>query len=292
MDDILSRLALCTFSTGPTMVREVLGDWIEFVGGRPREVIFAVAERDGVVPPIYEELQAEGKIDRLVRLEAGGRAPEAMNAEAMGAAVAAATAEWLLVVKLDTLPYRAGHENWLAETMEAIVRGGFAGLTSCFFYNEAEPSVPGYKALQKLSENFTIIRRADWVEALDETLAGGGYHGEAARRDPRFAGDDHRIINEYALGDWLIRRGKRMLMKLESRDWSVFHVNVWGERLRQVRDSYRKRVGVDKYLNIEIRRHRPPYAWYYTYGCEPPPLIKRIRIALGRWRRQLAREAS
>jgi hypothetical protein len=39
---ILSNLAFCTFSTSRIMVREVLEDWFTFLGGKPKQVIFAV----------------------------------------------------------------------------------------------------------------------------------------------------------------------------------------------------------------------------------------------------------
>jgi hypothetical protein len=38
------------------MVREVLEDWFTFLGGKPKQVIFAVSPCDNP-PPIYEELR-------------------------------------------------------------------------------------------------------------------------------------------------------------------------------------------------------------------------------------------
>ena len=44
---ILTNLAFCTFSTSRIMVREVLEDWFTFLGGQPKQVIFAVWEHPG-----------------------------------------------------------------------------------------------------------------------------------------------------------------------------------------------------------------------------------------------------
>ena len=41
----------------------------------------------------------------------------------------AAPTEWVLLIKLDTLPYRSGHATWLAEAMEMIQRHGLFGMT-------------------------------------------------------------------------------------------------------------------------------------------------------------------
>ena len=80
----------------------------------------------------------------------------------------------------------------------------------------------------------------------------------------------------------------RMLLRIESLDWSVFHVNVWGETLRTVRGSYIKRKGVKRFLNTgKPPRRVARHPWQKYYGFPSPPLWKRLRIVLGRWRRNL-----
>ena len=119
MADILDEVSLCTYSTGQTMVREVLDDWLQFVGGRPNQIIFAVSPSSGA-PPIYEELRSEGLIDKVLYIQSNGRSVLEVDAEALRLVIEAAPTEWVLLIKLDTLPYRSGHDAWFANAMERI----------------------------------------------------------------------------------------------------------------------------------------------------------------------------
>ena len=47
MDNKLDTISLCTYSNGKVMVREVLEDWLQFLGGRPKQVIFAISPASG-----------------------------------------------------------------------------------------------------------------------------------------------------------------------------------------------------------------------------------------------------
>ena len=54
LGNILDQVSLCTYSTGQSMVREVLDDWFQFLGGHLERVIFTVSS-SAETPPIYEE---------------------------------------------------------------------------------------------------------------------------------------------------------------------------------------------------------------------------------------------
>jgi len=220
MDSYLDRISLCTFSTGGSMVREVLDDWFRFLGGRPRRVIFAVTPEDRP-PPVYEELRAEGLIDTIIGVAGRGRPVEGLNAEAVHAAVTAATTEWVLVLKLDTLPYRAGHPSWLSESLRLVEDHGLFGLTGSFPLGESPRLTPGYRTSQNYSENFGILRKADWLRAVDAFVGDAGYAGESVRQS-RFRDLEHRFINEHSIKDFLEANGLRLLAREEARDWSVF----------------------------------------------------------------------
>ena len=144
----------------------------------------------------------------------------------------AAPTEWVLLIKLDTLPYRVGHENWLSEVIETVDRHGLFGLTGSFLIADPIPLGSGYDLTQKYSNNFTIMRKADWLSAVDSCV-GTGYQG--TNDDPRFRGEGLRFLNEFAVENYMEMNQRFMLFRHESRDWSVFHVNVWGDALRRVR---------------------------------------------------------
>jgi hypothetical protein len=287
MSGILDQITLCTYNTGADMVREVLGDWLSFVGGRPRRVIVAVSPRDNV-PPIYLQLQREGLIDQLLPVEARGRSVLEIDAEAVRLVIEAAPTEWALLVKLDTLPYRRGHDTWLADAFEILHRHGLFGLTGSIPLEDVQPLVKGYSVTRQYSNNFSLFHRADWINAVRSFL-GADPDGRIAS-DPRFQGDGLRLTNEAAIESYLQRNRQRMLVRHESVDWSVFHVNVWGEALRRVRLSYLSRKGIRRFLKIGKPTCWPPYhPWDLWYGYPPPPILKRLRIHLGQWRRQLFR---
>jgi len=269
------------------MVREVLHDWLQFLGGRPNQVIFAVSPRIEP-PPVYEELRGEGVIDRILFLEAEGRSILVIDAEAIHLIVDAVPTKWVLLIKLDTLPYRSGHETWLDEAMERVTKYGLFGMTGAFLIEDLIPLEDGYSTTQKFSNNFSIFRRSDWLNVM-EASKGKGYHQDPAR-SLQFQGDNIRYLNEHIIETHLETTGQRMLVKHDSRDWSVFHINVWGEALRRVRSSYVKRQGVKPFFNTGKPLRRPlRYEWQKYYGYPRPPFVKLMRIVLGRRRRALFR---
>ena len=285
MTSILEQISLCTFSTGRTMVREVLGDWLHFLGGRPNQVIFAVSPRTGP-PPVYEELHKAGLIDHLLYLEAAGRSLGEVDAEAIRLIVEAATTEWVLLFKLDTLPYRSGQENWLHEAMERVVKFDLFGMTGSAMIADLVPLEVGYSTTQKFSNNFSIFRRTDWLSATRSAVGDDRDPGRAG--GDLFEGNNLRFINEYLIEAHMRKTGRRMLVKHETREWSVFHVNVWGEALARVRGSYLQRRRVKPFLNTGKAPRRPiRYPWQEYYGYPRPRLFKLMRIVLGRWRRNL-----
>ena len=130
------------------------------------EVIFAVSPRTGP-PPIYEELRGEGLIDQVLVLGAEDRTVSEIDPEAIRLAVEAAPTEWVLLVKLDTLPYRSGHETWLDDAMERVDKYGLLGMTGGFLIADLVPLEDGYSSTQKFSNNFSIFRRSDWLRIID-----------------------------------------------------------------------------------------------------------------------------
>jgi hypothetical protein len=282
---IYDRISLATYSCGKDMVREVLEDWLHFLGGRPNQVIFTVSPATGA-PPIYEELRKEGKIDRIIGIEPNGRLAGQIDAEAVRVVVEAAPTEWVLLIKLDTLPYRSGHASWLADAMEVIERYGLFGMTGASWPDPKQlPLESGYVVTQKFSNNFALFRRAEWLQVNDQAL--GQESGANLAAHPQFSGNGLRYLNEHVIECYLEKTGKKNLMKLESLDWSVSHVNVWGEALRKVRISYIERKRIKRFLNSGKPRRLPQHPWQKYYGFPPPPVSKRLRIFFGQWRQNL-----
>ena len=285
MNKVLDSISLCTFSTGGSLVREVLGDWLSFLGGRPAQVLFAITPPSGY-PPVYDELRREGVIDRLIPVETRERSVREIDAEALRLVVDAAPTNWVLLLKLDTLPFRSGHDSWLEEAIQLVQRHELFGMTGGFLIPDLVPLERGYSVTQKYSNNFSIFRKAEWLKVIGATVDQG--HDPAGALDCRFQGDNLRFINEFAIETYLQGTGGKMLVRHDSLDWSVFHVNVWGNALRDVRESYIRRRRVTRFFNTGKPQRRPLlYPWQKYYGFPRPPALRLMRIVLGRWRREL-----
>ena len=231
---VFNQLTLCTYSTGSNMVREVLEDWLSFLGGRPARTIVAASPADAL-PPVYHEMLQDGTIDQILPIEPQGRGIAQLEPEAVRLSVEAAPTEWVLLIKLDTLPYRRGHDDWLEQAMRRIEQHRLFGLTGSFLPGPTESLEDGYSLTAKYSNNFSIFRRDQWLPIVHSAV-GADFRGPLGL--DRFPGDLIRFATEAAIEAHLAETGQRMLMRWESPDWSVFHVNVWGEQLRRVRDDF------------------------------------------------------
>lgn len=95
---------------------------------------------------------------------------------------------------------------------------------------------------------------------------------------------------ESAIEQGLARHGWWNLRLIDRDDFSVFRVNQWEASLFAIRDRYRERVDVRPYFAGPLPRPKPAWTlpeWKRYYGVDAPPLMKRIRIRLGRWRRSV-----
>ena len=188
-------------------------------------------------------------------------------------------------MKLDTLPFRSGDEAWLDDALQRIETNRLFGMTGGTPFADLVPLEDGYSTTQKFSNNFSIFRRSDWLKAVQDCIGDGSTEIAGS---VRFQGNNLRFINEYALETHLEQTGARMLVKHDSQGWSVFHVNVWGEALQNVRTAYLERQAVERFFNTgKPLRRSLEHPWQKYYGFPSPPTLRLMRIALGKWRRCL-----
>ena len=287
--NILNELTLCTYSTGSIMVREVLEDWLVFLGGRPKEIIFTVSPINNP-PPIYEQLHLEKGIDTVIYLDPKGRSVAQIEPEAVRTAIEAAQTKWILLIKLDTLPFRRDHQDWLTNAVHVMEKYSCWGITgSGRIYHDASPVEQGYSKTQKFSNNFSIFPRQDWLD-IQDMYVGKEFNGlllsdSIGSVDSK--GDALRFITEEAVETFLEKNNRHMVVQWETLDWSVFHVNVWGDQLRQIRESYLARTKVSPYLfKGKPTSHSMIHPWNLYYGSLKPSLLKRLKIWLGYKRRK------
>ncbi|HKK17845.1 MAG TPA: hypothetical protein VJ952_04105, partial [Opitutales bacterium] len=192
------------------------------------------------------------------------------------AAAEAVTTEWALFAKLDTLPYRNGHNGWLEEAMQKVATDGHMGLTGGFCghtpYRKLKPVGESYATSNKFSNNFTIMRISEWLE-IEHRDVGPNFDGPV----PLSMGDAvRRFADEVAIERVMEQSRRYLLVRLEDIDWSVFHVNQWGETLRRIRIKYLNREKVGPHLCSDTRYHWKVFDWQLYYEHPEPTLSERL----------------
>ena len=101
----------------------VLSDWVAFLGHRPGEIVVVDGGSDERTHDLYWSMFKRRLIDKLqvIRREHGDNSRETCFIQEHTAA-AIASKPYVLFFKSDTLPYRDGHEEWLAQAMQFLDR--------------------------------------------------------------------------------------------------------------------------------------------------------------------------
>lgn len=257
-------LAISGYGGGRELSR-VLLDWFRFLGGRPGEVVYV----DGGSPrPTVRQLTAmlcRGLLDRLQLLN-----PDHPDSTADRCFVQEyesgrlATRPYVLFVKLDTLPFRRGYSQWLAEDLATLERADVLAITTTHLLDEPLGQDGPYLVHDFASLNFCLMKRAVWDAAMRETIgpfAASGFTGAYPAGlcdEPRW----RRALIEWAWQRYCRQHGLRTLARAESRDWTIMHVNKSGRKLLEYRRRYLAREGIEAFLNVPHALYRPPLrAW-------------------------------
>lgn len=259
--------------------RDVLNDWIGFLGGRPAEIVVVDGGSDAKTQEVYWNCFREGLIDKLQII----RPTHPENHKDLcfiqeHTAGAIASRPYLLFFKSDTLPYRQGHENWLAEAMGHLDRDDTFAVGGSFNVpSKHHDAWPGWYFSHKCSENFALMKRASFMAAMEEFA--GRYIASGFREDsPQWANKyQHRYLVELAFERYIESHGKYTLVREEDSTWTVFHTNVLGEKLVKVREDYLARKNVETYMNAG---HVIPLHGGCYYGKQRDRLAE-LRVAMG-----------
>ena len=258
----------------------VLSDWLEFVSYPPAQLVAYVDDNE----------ETRLRLDRLavtfgvpwvpVRVTPGDDLKH-RETKILRRMVDVAAAELVLFTNLDTLPFRSGPENaqWLEEVVRRLKTDpqlAFFSAAGVTFKEDRAEDSGRYLLTQRFSNNCGLIAKETWrrmVDTYDEASLGS-------------LPDVARYHSEWAIEEAVRREKLFGLRMIESLDWRVFHVQQWDERLLRTRDLFRRGVGVSKYLNRVHDETEHPWESHYSYP--KPPLWRRLRIRLGRWRRALS----
>ena len=277
MPSPLDQLSMvcANFGNGPALP-DVLSDWFTFLGGKPNEVVVVDGGSDAATMATCLALFQEKKIDKLHLLQPTHREndKERCFIQEYEAAIAGKN-PYLLFFKFDTLPFRDGHDEWLAEAIQRLDEPGVFAVSGALNRTyDWKPRDDGWYETQACTINFCLMKRASFVAAMEEVAADylrSGFTG--THRLERF-------LLERGFIEYQANHGLKTLCRVEDPSFTVFHTNAWGAELLAVRERFRRREKLDDYLNPCLSSDITRFA-YYDRPIERADLITRARIAFG-----------
>jgi hypothetical protein len=257
-------LALSGFG-GSVSLAPVLQDWFEFLGGRPAEVVYVDGGSGPRTVLALTSLLRRGLIDKLQLLN-----PASWENDFHRCYIqeyhsgALATSPYIVFVKPDTLPFRRGHDRWLAEDLRALDRTAADGrpvlaVTLPHLIDPPLASDGPYLVHDFASLNFTLMKRSTFRDAMRSQIGefiDSDFRGEFPAHidcDPTY----RRALVEWAWQAHCRSRGMVTLARRESLDWSIFHVNKIDRKLLALRDRYRAREDVERFFDQPKSLYRP-----------------------------------
>ncbi|RRH69780.1 hypothetical protein [Falsigemmobacter faecalis] len=252
----------------------ILEDWLDFFDHPITELVVHV----GAGPGISARLQ-HLCATRAIRLQNLGptSARETTDEEQrlLAAQFEAVTADFGCVVRLDTLPFRTAETLWQEATMTALASMGASFITGSTlpFRADLPTEDPSLLLTRRLSNCFLLIRPDVWRELQQGIPGSAEKHG--------------RFLVEGAAEDYVQAQGLWGLRLLNRPDLRIFHCQEWGPRLLVVRARFRAGYRIARYL--KGYQDDPPKTASHNYLERRPPILKRIRIFIGYWRRRLFR---
>ncbi|NJR38451.1 MAG: hypothetical protein HC781_05900 [Leptolyngbyaceae cyanobacterium CSU_1_4] len=256
----------------------VLRDWLEFLTVLPQDLVVYIPNQDDIhqaLEVLCTDFQLTWK-PVFVSPEDDLKNHETAVLLRM---VNQVNSKYLLFVNLDTLPYRQGNEEnaWLQDVFDKMVDDRWVFFSGCgvMFHGDRPLDAAGnYLCTQRFSNNFGLLRKDLWMSAIQN------YSLEEAEK----AGCS-RFHSEWALEEEFRQNNLFGLRRVDTLNWRVFHVQQWGDRLFKTRDLFQRGVGVQRYLNRVHEDSIDRLDYYYNYP--QPPLSRRIRIWIGKYRRTI-----
>lgn len=266
-----SGFSLLTFVLQPAHC-VVLRDWMEFFDQPPDRLVVHV----GQDPAIADQLRSLASEFGAELVIAGQTDPAQTTENETGLLWQQFDLigdDLACIVRLDTLPYRQPDLPWQATAMAAMARHGAAFLTGSTLPFRADTTLPetGLMQTQRFSNCFAILPAPVWRKAQQAQQSGADAFG--------------RFGSEAAVELYCAETGAFGLRLLNSPDLRIFHCQEWGPRMAEVRAAFHAGRGIAPFLRGYQDDFMGARARFYME--RRPPLSRRVRILLGRWKRNL-----
>lgn len=276
-------ITLTTFHVGSRDSLVVLDDWLDFFRSDIRINLRFVTCSD--VPNSFDPSSIHDRITdvEVVDLPRLGLSATQLDPIGIWRGITEASTTLVALVKLDTLPFRtAKRSNWLQDVAVAADRHDAWGMTA-FRSHECQRIDDSFALTPAFSHNFCIVNKSLWRYAVEREAPDTLERVHAGTPTPH-----DRIRFEGAVENHLRSTGHRNIRPAQTADWSAFHINQWEHDLLMIRDKYRRREGINRFLQSTVAS--PTQVWKIAphqryYGRRKPPIMRRIRVTAGRWRR-------
>lgn len=288
---VLDRLSLAISGyQGAGAIRLVLGDWIEFLGGRPAQIVYVDGGSGPETLAELAQLQDEGLIDTLDLTP-----PDAWENHRDRCYIqeyrsgTLCTNDLILFVKLDTLPFRRGFDRWLVEEAAVLDEPGVFAIS----LPAAAPPLArwqgvrgAYEASDFVSLCFAMMKRAEFVRACREQMGAFIDSGFRGVYPPRIAARPEvppglrRALVELLWTEHCRTHGLVALARRQSPGYQINHVNLWGPALLPVRKAYREREDVERLFDA-IAPYKGPRTNLRRFTADLEGVVRAARVALG-----------
>lgn len=254
----------------------VLRDWLAFLHHPPRELAVHIAD-DPAIAAALEVLCAEFgitlKIIRAVTVNDVARGEAGLMAEQF----AAASSEFMVVMRLDTFVFREGDPDWLHAVFAALAEDNYVFFTAAQNRFRGDRPVAGtpFLTTRHVSNNLAIYRREKWLSM------------QAHATEHRLFDPARKLFAERSVIMFCFDQQVHGIRRLSGRNWRALHTNAWDERMFSVRRDAMAGVGLDAYLApFEEDKWHP---WERYYGHPRPSLAALPRFWLDEVRGYLRR---
>lgn len=283
LESALRKLSLVTSNFGNAdTFADVIGDWLEFLGGRPAEIVVVDGGSDDRTRQAYWDLFNRGVIDKLqvIRPDHFENSKDTCFYQEHTAGMIA-TRPYVLFFKSDTLPYRQGHDDWLPQAMEYLEREDTFAVGGSFNCDSRHyDACDGWYFSHKCSLNFSLMKRTSFIAAMGE-FAGQYIASGFSGTSPAEATGQSRFLVEVAFEHYIARHQRYTLVKIEDPTWTVFHTNVNGMPLIDVRRDYLARRRVQQYMNAGLGLVSIDPLVRGAYYGQKRRRFKELRVKLG-----------
>jgi hypothetical protein len=248
----MNKVSLCISNyKNPKAFRAILQEWINFIGERPDEIVVVDGGTDNENFQVYSDLFKEGLIDKLFILNPNH--PENNKdlcyiQEFWTGALSGN--EYVMYIKLDTLPYRNGYENWLNEYKSLLddprifsISGSYNTTKPLGEYNE------NFYYSRATSENFSIMKRKNFVAALDIVWEMAKNAWQCENPYSRISPVHARCLIEMAWDSYCEKNDLIVLARKENPNWTIFHTNLRDDKIIKALEKYKARKNIKHFMN-------------------------------------------